>query len=771
MPSLILLLPIVVLFLVLFSTKNAYCLQGVCLGCLLIIIHGNHYRHVTEKLFSHGSLITVQAKIVALNQTTLHGAQTILSIQRINGDVLPFYAQPQVKAYYASPNQPPLKLGELWQLQLEVKPAIGRLNDAGFDNERYYVSNQWHGKAVIESENANNTLLKSSSSWRLSLHNDIKLATASLPSQSFILALAFGDRSLITDKQWQQLRDSGLAHLMAISGLHIALAMGIGWQLGRIIKTIGAIGYPAGYYAVGQLMRMLPMLMSFGLAVMYSYLAGFSLPTQRALVMGTLWLLTLLFRIHWSIWQILLFSLVLVLAWQPFSILQASFWLSFSAIMVIYLSLWFCMKPEETSSQHRFKLRLIRILTVQMGLFIGLAFISASVFGGLSWVSPLVNLVAIPWVSVIVVPLIFLMLALSSLFIERSVSDHSDDSPLLSDTEFVHDLLATGWKIVDISLQPITKLLDWAEGAWWPLSNQSVWLCLILVMSVLLWRFRCFVTLFVVLLLAGVLHFGMFQAVHSPRWQVQVVDVGQGLAILIRKDGRSVLYDTGIGWQGGSMVRSIVTPLLNQSGEWQLDGLIISHTDFDHAGGRKDAEHSLNPKWKRSSELISGYQPCVKGQSWQWQGLQFEALWPPKQVTRAYNPHSCVVRISDSTFSLLLTGDIDAISEILLTREAGIKPVDVMTVPHHGSSTSSFPTLLEVFQPKVAVASLALNNQWGLPSQMVKQRYQQAGIPWLDTGTGGQITLSIYSNDWSIEQKRRDQYQPWYRQIVRNGLE
>lgn len=120
---------------------------------------------------------------------------------------------------------------------------------------------------------------------------------------------------------------------------------------------------------------------------------------------------------------------------------------------------------------------------------------------------------------------------------------------------------------------------------------------------------------------------------------------------------------------------------------------------------------------------------------------------------------------------MLFTGDIDAISEILLTRSAGIKLVDVMTVPHHGSATSSFPNLLQAFKPKVAIASVALNNQWGLPSQEVKQRYQQAGIEWLDTGSGGQITLSIYPNSWSIKQKRRNQYQPWYRQIVRNGLE
>lgn len=236
--------------------------------------------------------------------------------------------------------------------------------------------------------------------------------------------------------------------------------------------------------------------------------------------------------------------------------------------------------------------------------------------------------------------------------------------------------------------------------------------------ALIAWRFRFYSTLYITALV--VLLWQFFPARPKPEWQVQVLDVGQGLAVLIRKDQQSVLYDTGISWQGGSIANSIIVPLLHKSGEHQLSGLLISHTDLDHAGGRADIESTLFPQWKRSSEYIEGYQPCIKGQKWQWQQLNFDVVWPPKQVKRAYNPHSCVVQVSDGQFNLLLTGDVDAISEIILIRDSQLSDVDVMTVPHHGSATSSFPSFVESIKPSVAIASLALNNQWGLPSQDVK---------------------------------------------------
>lgn len=739
MPTLIWLMPIVVLFLILFFTKCCYWGQGILLGCLVVMIHGNHYHHVTKTLFSQGSNITVQAKVISLVHPAIHGKQTMLSIYRIGNRDLPAYLRPKVKAFFQFQGENQPQLGEYWQFNIQVKPIIGQLNDAGFDGEQYYVSNQWHGKAVIDSIEAGHVRIQSSSSWRLWLYNTVSSHMSSLRSKAFILALAFGDRSLISNQQWRQLRDSGLSHLMAISGLHIGLAVAIGWNLGRGIKSLMTMFAPSS-----GLVRYLPFIISFGLAYFYAYLAGFSLPTQRALIMAGLALFMLATRIHWSVWQVLLYSLALILPIQPFAILQASFWLSYCAIVIIYVSLWFYVSPQQV-----IKLNWRQVIIVQLGLFIGLAFLSVVFFGGVSWISPLVNIIAIPWVSMIVVPVIFIGLAMTAILNVNVTSSL--------------------WQFVDVTLHPIVWLLEETEGAWLPLSSDWGVMCLLFSFAILAWHFRYYSTLYVASLV--IVLWDHFPALPKPEWKIQILDVGQGLAVLIRKDQKSVLYDTGISWLGGSVANSLIVPLLNKEGEYQLSGLIISHTDADHAGGRTDIESVMSPKWMRSSEDIHGYQPCIKGQSWRWQGLNFDVIWPPKQVDRAYNPHSCVIKVSDDKFNFLLTGDVDAISEILMLRDLTLPNIDVMTVPHHGSATSSFSSFVETLSPTVAIASASLDNQWGLPNSNVKKRYQANGAQWLETAHSGQITISIYSTYWSVDQKRMSQYQPWYRQIVRNELE
>ncbi|MFV0576787.1 MAG: DNA internalization-related competence protein ComEC/Rec2 [Vibrio sp.] len=820
MPPLIGLVPIVFLFFILCCkkitqlTQGFYSflfnwLKGVLFGCVFVILHGNHYRYVTETLFAQGEQIVVQASVEDFVQTSEQGTTLLISINGINqpsiskaldakspktSKIIPIFFRPKVHAFLGviesnsgaqssvSQQQFVPKLGECWQWQLRVKPVIGKRNDAGFDSERHYVSNQWHGKAVIQPQTAKQLNLTDCYSWRLWIHQKVAGYLNDLPAKPFILALTFGDRRGISSQQWKQLRNSGLAHLMAISGLHIGLALSFGWLIGRGLKSIISLVLSRiGKSSISRMncIRFLPFICSFMLACSYAYLAGFSLPTQRALIMGSLVLLTFAARIHWSVWQLFLHSLLLILIVWPFSILQASFWLSFLAVAMIFFALWFYVRPEKlptfVSKERKnakekggsnylapvypWLLRFKKILIIQLGLFIGLSFLNILIFGGISWLSPLFNLAAIPWVSIVTVPLIFMALACTLLL------------SVWGETPVWIDAI---WKSVDLSLQPILWMLERSDGAWLPLSVDWVWLSVWLVIAITSWYFRFRFLGLAATIVISVLYF--FPIKPLPIWQVKILDVGQGLAVLIQKDQQSILYDTGIAWEDGSIVRSIIEPVLNKQGQQQLSGMIISHSDSDHAGGRKDVEQDLTPKWIRSSELGKQDQPCIKGQQWTWNGLHFEALWPPKMVKRAYNPHSCVVRISDGRFSLLLTGDVDRISEILLSREAA-KPVDVILVPHHGSDTSSSQTLLNAFQPKLAIASVSLDNQWSLPSQRVKQRYLKSGSEWLDTAHSGQITLSIWSDSWKVEQKRSNikgsfyQNEAWYRQIVRNGLE
>ncbi|WP_141706014.1 DNA internalization-related competence protein ComEC/Rec2 [Vibrio rumoiensis] len=745
-PTSIWLLPIVVLFLVLYLTKSAQWVAGVLIGCAVVILHAHQFKEKTSALFVYGESITLQGKVTDLYQPSNQGGQFTFSVHQINGNNLPVGLKPNIQVFdsqFSGERLPP-QLGEYWQLHVAMKPITGRLNDAGFDSEQYYVANGWSGKAVIDPDSADNKKIKPSNSWRLWLHQKVASQAYEYPSFSYILALGFGDRSEIKPLQWQQLRDSGLSHLMAISGLHIGLAMLIGWWIGLVGRMVCSRFSFINY----DFYFLLPLLTSGLLALFYAYLAGFSIPTQRALIMGGAFLLMKATRLHWSGWQILLYSLCLILTLDPFSILQASFWLSFFAIVTIYLSLWFINRI-----QYSWKQKLQSILMVQIGVFIGLSVLGVLVFGGISLVSPFVNVLVIPWVSLITVPLLFISLFATALMGVFGTAEYS---------------LIT-WQWVDWSLKPVLFVLESSLGAWMMLPKAGALLFLLLGLSVIFYHFRWIFPIAILWLVSLCLL--VFPVTPNPKWQIEILDVGQGLAVLIHQNGKSVLYDTGINWPQGSIAQSVIIPSLMTKGIDRLDGLIISHSDADHAGGRVAIEQALSPTWKRSSERIKGDLPCVQGQTWAWESLQFEALWPPKLVDRAYNPHSCVIKISDTDFSFLLTGDIDAISEVLIARQYPNLSAQAMLVPHHGSRTSSLISFIETVKPELAIASVAKNNQWHLPSQDVVERYRKKGISWLETGDTGQITISIYDKEWSVDQKRSNQYQPWYRQIVRKGLE
>ncbi|PNQ67025.1 DNA internalization-related competence protein ComEC/Rec2, partial [Vibrio agarivorans] len=262
---------------------------------------------------------------------------------------------------------------------------------------------------------------------------------------------------------------------------------------------------------------------------------------------------------------------------------------------------------------------------------------------------------------------------------------------------------------------------------------------------------------------------------EKPRhiWRLDVLDVGHGLAVLIEKNNQWLLYDTGKAWSGGSIAERVITPILHQRGVNKLDTLIISHMDSDHSGGREYMEEQFTPRNKISSQYLASYRACVVGNSWWWQGLRFEVLWPPNLVSRAYNPHSCVIRIVDpiSQLRVLLTGDIEGVSEWMLARQADKLTSDVMLVPHHGSKTSSNISFIQSVSPKLAIASLAKSNQWNMPAKQVVDNYQQEEAQWLDTGENGQITVHVIGQDWYFNTKRTGTFTSWYRQMLRKGVE
>ncbi|WP_114633213.1 DNA internalization-related competence protein ComEC/Rec2 [Vibrio splendidus] len=743
------------LLLLLASTKYSVFrrARGLATALILVICLGNAIEIQTSRLFQSGQNTTINASVVSLFSENSHGFESVIVARSIGGEKLIF---PQlIKLRLFTPFK--LTLGDDVYLSVSIKPVWGKLNEAGFDLEKYLFSTGVVANATYRADTKyrihTNTNMRSH--W---FENRLE-RLSELANQDLIMALSFGYRDLIHPQRWDLLKSSGLIHLMAISGLHIGIAFGIGYQAGKIFRLLSAS------------FLWFPTIFGLGLAYFYSWFAGFTLPTLRALVMCIIASYFLWRGQNISVLRYVVLSLCVVLLIWPFSALSSSFWLSFGALgAVIYIAL----NSRSSSSNATFIDRGLQLIKIQLMLTFLIAPFSILFFKGVSLVSVLYNLLLLPWVSMVTIPLLFLAMLLS--LILESVPE------VISLTALSNGFSEQLWMLVDLSLDPLVFSLPFSERFWIQVDNHSM------VLSVFLILFFGFVsrylkrTLSILVIAVFVLwwEFGKQQ----NKLTIDILDVGHGLSLVLEKNNQVVVYDLGNAWQGGSIVESLLIPSLNQRGVHEVEGVIVSHFDSDHAGGYPALLENYNPKWIRASQNInqqtkstvqvqSNIQTCTIGEVWNWQGLEFEVLWPPQRVKRAYNPHSCVVRIFEpnSEFSMLLTGDIERVSEWLLAREGQRLKSDVMLVPHHGSNSSSIKPFIEAVSPQLAIASLAKGNQWGMPSKSVIERYHETGSAWLDTGESGQITITISKEGWKYHTIREQQGRQWYRQMLRKGVE
>ncbi|PSW26942.1 DNA internalization-related competence protein ComEC/Rec2 [Photobacterium swingsii] len=782
-------------------------------GGLFVYISTSNYIYTVKQIPPMGANITIVGIVDSIQNVNIPSDNFDFIIKEWRGQPETSIREMKVRFYWDKANT--LKQGEVLQLQAMLRRPYGRVNQAGYDAEKWYVGHGFHGRGHLLSViPAASSALQGTVSIRQRFFDTVVEQVIDSQHHGLLLALSFGVKDALTADDWLWLRDSGLAHLMAISGLHIGLAVALGWWGG--LRLRGALPEAPN-------LTWLPMWLGLLVALSYAWLAGFSVPTQRALLMACIVMLFTRLLILSPGWFILLLTFVLCLAIDPLASYTMGFWLSFSAVFVLLLlrvsrhdmgeQYAISSQQEEalnTPSKQRgpsslatmlssgvnaitcILLRVYRgakqLLVLQLYLLALMLPLQWYFFGGFSAFAPVVNFIALPLVSFITVPLIFAAL----LFMKWP------------------ELASFFWWLADFSLQPVAWLGKSSVGAWFEFSAQ--WLPLVVIFAggifsqrVLPFRFfpALYLSIFVVFcswqwrqhlpffntLLQQTLTFDGTVSTHSSsmamksgvtsldasgvlEWRVDMLDVGHGLAVIITRNGRAVLYDTGNRWLQGSIASSVVEPVLKDKGMYHLDGLILSHADSDHAGGSHYMVDRFSPSWKRSSDNRAGYLPCVKGESWQWQSLSFTVIWPPKRVKRAANPHSCVITISDKLLArqygfqateVLLTGDIDAISELLIARAYPQLSPDVFFVPHHGSKTSSSVTWLERITPQLALVSVGRYNPWQLPAPSVKARYLQRDIPWLSTAELGQVSVVIGQGEVQYQAARTNFRQAWYR--------
>jgi competence protein ComEC len=648
-----------------------------------------------------------------------------------------------------------LKAGDIWQFSVRLKAPHGSLNPGGFDEAFWRWEQGVMATGTVSMSKRAEVPKKIKASWLYPIAQarqyvrseiDRKLWQGDEQSRSLagvIAALVMGDQAAIQASDWDLFRATGVAHLMSISGLHITL---FAWVMAAVIRALWrfsascetrlCLRWPAPHVAL---------LAGVLLATLYALFSGWGLPSQRTVIM--LWLVCMLqlIGVRWPMFWSLGLALWVVVAFDPWAMLQPGFWLSFVAVGVLMLNeplqdaartkmedgrsemvyknvlVSICLKMVDKSFQ-----TLGNLVREQWLVTVALTPLAVLFFGQLSWVGLLANLLAIPWVTWLVTPL-----AILGIF-----------APPL-------------WVLASWALQPLMALLALMAslpGSVWHLPTPPIGLAVLAILGGLLllqqwpWSLRCWGALFILPIFIW-----QVPRPETGQFDLWFADVGQGNAVLIRTSHHALLYDAGPTYSETSDAgQRVLVPLLQRMGV-KLDRVMLSHRDADHTGGAAAVlrAHPHADLWSslEDGHPLSNLRPvhaCMAGQKWEWDGVQFELLHPvfsDDTKLAGANALSCVLRVDASRgtpskmgqdrhmASALLAGDVEAAQELAMLERQALKPVGVLLVPHHGSQTSSTLGFIQALRPHWAVVQAGYRNRYGHPAPGVLERYANQKVP------------------------------------------
>lgn len=688
-------------------------LLGGVLGALWVVVYALCWLSTpipAAKLFVP---VTIKATVIGLPTTQKPASRFTVLTRSLTGKKQKL----RLSWYYA---WQALRPGQVWQLRVKLKPVRGLVNPVEDHLQHWALVNHIAATGyVLKGKNkvlAQDCWLTPVSCMRYGLLRRVDQLLIGRPGLRFIRALTLGDKEGITTQDWATLQRTGTSHLIAISGLHIGLVAGVVFFLMKWLLRF----FPRLFLRLP--LQPLAALLSLLAALFYSALAGFALPTQRALIMLAVFYLVILAKRAVPPWHGYCLALLLVLLVNPAAVLSVSFWLSFSAVAII---LYTVIGYPRQGGRARETLRL------QLTISLGLLPLTLGFFSKASLIAPLVNLLAIPWVTFLVVPISLLASLLS----------------LMNAT-----VAGVLFKLAAFNMQGIWFLLTKAASL--PIASfhfhfNSHWaFCFSVLAFLILLAPRGLPGRYwaVLLFLPALLPDEKTLPVGALR--MTVLDVGQGLAVVVQTKNHTLLYDAGEAKPGGyDMGKTVVVPFLRQNGISYLDSVIISHADNDHAGGALAIMKRFPVKSLLSSSavLFHSYQAsfCHAGQSWQWDGVFFQMLAPFKSAKQRNNL-SCVLRIVAGHQAVLLPGDIEMPVEYQLVKRSRQQlAATILLAPHHGSKTSStWPFVLAV-HPRWVVFSTGYHNRFHFPASVVVQRYQKIAATLYNTAADGAVSFLI----------------------------
>jgi competence protein ComEC len=679
---------------------------------------------LAERLPPHwqGIDLALVGVVSDLPHANARGERFTLDVEEVLTPGAPALSRVQLTRYWPrdAAHVPSIRAGERWRLSVRLKIPYGTHNPHGFDLEGWALEHGIAAAGYVREQPSTQRLAglaATPAAWlaaaRQALRDRILDRLGDARYAGVVAALVIGDQRSIPHEQWRAFTRTGVNHLLSISGLHVTMIAALaGWLV--------ASGWRRWPRAVERLpARQAGLVAAMVAAFAYVLLAGFQVPAQRTLFMLIVLAVAFWGRREARPFSALLWALTAVLLLDPWAVLSAGFWLSFGAMASI---LWVSFGRLATRGGLR------AWATVQAAVTLALAPALLMLFQQVSLISPLANAVAIPVVSWLVTPLALLG-ALAP--------------PL--------------WQLAAGLMDGLGQALEWASTLPWAVAARpapqpaALGLALVGVLWALMPRGFPLRPLGAVLCLPLLL-----PAQTDPvpgSFHADIIDVGQGTAILVRTTNHALLYDTGASYADSDAGERIVVPYLRASGVDALDGVVVSHDDSDHSGGLASVLRDVPADWTlhalpAGSPLLDGAptpRHCVRGQRWTWDGVRFSVLNPPPgargRAGRADNDFSCVLRIDAGGRSLLVTGDAERRGELEMLEAGAALAASVLVAGHHGSRSSSIPEFVEQVRPAYVVFTAGYRNRFGHPHPQVVARFRAANAHVLRSDAAGLIRL------------------------------
>ena len=648
--------------------------------------------------------------------------------------------------------QPPpadLRPGDRWQLAVRLKAPHGHINPHGFDYELWLWEQGLQATGYVRNGAKDTPPQWLGSTWahpvermRQRVRSAIEARVADRATAGIVAALLVGDQAAIERADWDVFRATGVAHLMAISGLHITglawlAAVCVGWLWRR-----SDVWSPRKPWSLWLPAPIAASVCAVAVALAYAVFTGWGVPAQRTVWMLGVVTLLRVYGLRWPWVQVWLSVCAVVLALDPWALMQAGFWLSFVAVGMLFAS-------GSQASGTTLWATVQRMWREQWLMSVCLAPLTLLLFHQVSVVGLFANLLAVPWVTLVVTPLCLLGL-----------------------------VLPVAWGAAAEALQGLMWLLKVCAGvswAQWSAPAAPLWVGAAALLGMGVWAMRVPMWLrwFGVALVLPVLSWQTPRPTHGT-FELVAADMGQGHAVLVRTATHSLLYDTGPRYSAETDAgQRVLVPLLRALGE-RLDTVVISHQDSDHSGGAL-AVMAMQPQ----AEVLTSIPPthslqqahsmtrCERGQAWVWDDVHFDVLHPtPEDYGKPLKPNalSCVLRVrSASGVVALLVADIEAAQEQQLLRTETSLTADWLLVPHHGSLTSSTPAFVQAVQPSVAVVQAGYRNRFGHPRPEVVARYDAQGVLMVQSARCG---ASVWRSDEpKLVQCERDQGKRYWHHV------